>query len=228
MNPSTLQFGPWMPDLANNGLPVGWPPSLGTVPLVDLLNVYWADANYVCQPGPVNTGPALSAAVLNAFTWYDNTGGKEIVFAATAQGINSLIDGAWSTVPVVGASSVSVTGFDLFVTLAGFQPAQGLEMVTTLGDITISNVPNVTAQVQGGFATGSAPTHIFTLVVTVTGGTATAWSWSTDNGVLSSTTAQNPTLTMHLNQIANVNCTVTVNGMSIVATPNTYEYDSFS
>lgn len=224
--PTTLQFGPWAPDSSNQGFPVPWGPSLGAVPLADCVNVRFADGNWLCAESPQPVGPALSEPAVAAFTWYDNTGSQEIVFAGTADGVQQLVDGVWSTVPLANASAVTIAkGFSSVSNLGGLTQAVGFKSTTKLGAVTITATPAVKASVDGGrhIETGSSPSAFtFTLNVTVTGGTPSAWSWTTDTGTIASPNSSNPTLTVSPGGQATVGCTVVVNGRSIVATPNVY------
>lgn len=119
-------------------MPVGFGPVLGPVPLADLLNVFYADGNYRSLPGPVAVGPSLGSQALGAFSWYDNTAGQEMIFAAGANAVSALINGAWASVPIFNALSVSVTGFSMSLRLGGFVQALGMSMTFTLGTVSAS------------------------------------------------------------------------------------------
>lgn len=117
MEPCTVQFGVWAPDLQNVAVQIPAVPGPIPVPCADCLNVYYQDGAYRCLPAPRSFGPSLGAQALNAFTWYDQTSGDELVFAATANGISQLLSGAWSSIPVINVLSVSINGQSLKVTV---------------------------------------------------------------------------------------------------------------
>lgn len=138
-SPTTLTFGPWAPDLSSQGVPVIWTvPSLGAVPCVDVLNVRYQDSNWICCESPVVAGPSLADMAVGAFTWYDNTGSQEIVFAASADGISALIDGAWVSVPTENFVSVTARGFSSFSRMAAMTQARGFSSTTKVGTVTTS------------------------------------------------------------------------------------------
>jgi hypothetical protein len=96
----TIQYGGWTPDIANVGFQMPDQQGPVTVPMADCLNVYFQDGVYQSLPAPASIGPVLGYQCLNAFTWYDQVNGQEIVFAAGANAMSDLIDGAWSAVPI--------------------------------------------------------------------------------------------------------------------------------
>jgi len=108
--PFTLKYGPWSPDLANVGIEVEGGGE--EIPAVDCLNVFWQDASYRCLPSLASIGPSLGTQILDAFTWYDNTQGKEVLFTATANGFFTLVDGVWTEVSTViqeGAAGLAIS-----------------------------------------------------------------------------------------------------------------------
>jgi hypothetical protein len=110
--PYTIRFGPWAPDLQDVGveMPMQW--SDTELPAADCQNVYWQDASYRCLPSLASIGPSLGTPILDCFTWYDNTQGKEVLFATTANGMFTLVDGVWAEVSTViqeGAAGLAIT-----------------------------------------------------------------------------------------------------------------------
>lgn len=96
----TIQYGQWSPDTANVSFQMPDQEGPVTVPVADCLNVYFQDGAYRNLPAPASIGPALGFQCLNAVTWYDQVAQQEIIFAAGANSISELIDGAWSSVPI--------------------------------------------------------------------------------------------------------------------------------
>lgn len=226
--PSTFSFGPWLPDLGNNGLATDFGESLGVVPCADVQNVLWVNANWICTPGPVETAPALSDQSFGAFTWYDDNTGEEIVFAGLAEGIAGLINGGWTSLPFLNSqSSTVVQSWVAQTVFANFSPALPWKVKTKLATVTGTVTPNasasvVSARVNVGTQTGP---YTFTGVVDVVGGTPTAWAWSIISGLgsISGPNTANPGISTTINSGGvQVGCTVTVGGVQIVATPGTY------
>ena len=117
--PYTIKFGSWSPDLQNVGVEMPFQWSETELPSADTLNVFYQDAAYRCLPGPSPFASSLGTPVLDAFTWYDNTAGKEIVFLATANGFFILEDGAYTAVP----TQVSEGALGLAISIALGSPA---------------------------------------------------------------------------------------------------------
>lgn len=116
-NPYTVTYGPWAPDLADVGVQApAYLPAV-TLPLADCNGVYWRDGSYRCLPGPASIGPSLGVPITNAVSWYDQATGKEIVFAATANGLNMLEDGTWSVVPIQSSAQATAVGSLIQLTL---------------------------------------------------------------------------------------------------------------
>lgn len=107
--PLTLTFSAWLPDLANVGQQMGYLPA-ASIPAADLLNVFYSDSSYRCLPAPAAIGPTLGVQVTNATNFYDNASGEEIVFAGTANGLYMLEAGAWSAVPIVTNTGLTLVG----------------------------------------------------------------------------------------------------------------------
>jgi len=108
--PFTLKFGPWSPDLANVGIEVEG--GAEEIPAVDCLNVFWQDSSYRCLPSLASIGPSLGTQILDAFTWYDNTQGKEVLFVATANGFFTMVDRVWTEVSTIiqeGAAGLAIS-----------------------------------------------------------------------------------------------------------------------
>lgn len=115
--PYTVTFGPWLPDLENVGveMPMQWTET--ELPCADCLNVYYQDSSYRSLPGPEAFAASLGTPVVGAFTWYDDTAGKEIVFLATANGFFQLEDGSYTQVPVQQNASAGTVGFAISMAL---------------------------------------------------------------------------------------------------------------
>lgn len=148
--PATVTFGPWSPDIQND--PVEVAPGFGaqTMPCADCLNVYFQDGNYKLIPSPNLTGPTLGAPALNAFTWFDDVAGQEIVFAGTANGLDELIDGVWSVVPLSISASVAVNGIRIGITQGGLVQAAPVGLAISLGTVTIGGGQLINAVLVGG------------------------------------------------------------------------------
>jgi len=140
--PLDILFGPWAPDLQNVPQQLNAAPGPQMVPSADCLNVYYQDGAYRCLPAPAATGPALTAQVLGAFTYYDDVAGKEIVFAGTAAGMNELLDGAWSAIPFTTTGIVYLSGIPLLLT-------QGSPLLGYLGTMTAGNWHGVSTSEVG-------------------------------------------------------------------------------
>lgn len=159
--PYTVRFGPWLPDLQNVGVEMPFQWSETELPVADCENVYYQDAAYRCLPAPASIGPSLGTQILDAATWYDQTQGKEIVFAATANGFFQLVDGAWTQIPVQQNASAGTVGFAISI---------------RLGDI-FGTAVYLSPQSQSYVGTTSS--HTFSPVgVTVGNGTPTAYNWT--------------------------------------------------
>lgn len=158
-DPYTIRFGGWLPDLQNNGVEV--PPQDNDIelPAADCLNVYWQDSSYRCLPSLASIGPSLGTPILDCFTWYDNTQGKEVLFATTANGLWTLVDGVWSSVSI--ETQEGVTGFSISIRLGS---VKGL--ATSVSPASES-------------ASGSTTSHVFSaLSARIGSGTATSYTWS--------------------------------------------------
>jgi hypothetical protein len=136
-NPYTIQFGPWSPDLQNVAVQMPYQFGATPVPSADCLNVYYADGAYRSMPAPASIGAPADSPIVNAVTWYDDTDQQEIVFAASANGIEQLIDGVWSVVPVATSITIPAFGHLIGITLAGMNRATGQGIALRLGTATV-------------------------------------------------------------------------------------------
>lgn len=156
--PYTIRFGPWAPDLQDVGveMPTQW--SDTELPAADCLNVYWQDGSYRCMPSLASFGPTLGTQVLDCFTWYDNTQQKEVLFAATANGFFTLIDGVWSEIATQTNES-----------------AGGLAISLKLGSpVGLATAMSPTSRTESG----TTSTHSFSPLSAVIGyGSATNYNW---------------------------------------------------
>lgn len=109
--PYTVKFGQWLPDLQDVGVEMPFQWTETELPVADCENVYWQDAAYRCLPAPASFAPSLGIPILACFTWYDNTAGKEIVFATTASGVYQLVDNVWTQIPVQQNASAGTLGY---------------------------------------------------------------------------------------------------------------------
>lgn len=159
--PYTVKFGPWAPDLQNVGVETPFQWSETELPISDCENVYYQDGSYRSMPSLSSIGPSLGTPIVNAFTWYDDTSGTEIVMAATANGFYQLIDGAWSAVPFT--TNLSSLGLSISMKL-------GASAVTT----TTASISPATQS-----ASGSVNSNTFaSTVATLTPGPVTSYTWS--------------------------------------------------
>lgn len=116
-SPITITFGSWAPDLANVGVVTAWASAVpNAMPCSDILNVYWRDGGYRSLPGPASIGPTLGVPITAVANWYDNSTGKEEIFAATANAIYVLVDGTWTQLPVQSNSSTIAIGQVMTIT----------------------------------------------------------------------------------------------------------------
>ena len=72
-----------------------------------------------------------TAAILNAFTYYDDVANQEVLFAGTSTGIAALIDGVWSLIPVETESVVQGVGVSAKFSLSS--TATGAALSATFG-----------------------------------------------------------------------------------------------
>jgi hypothetical protein len=156
--PYTIKFGSWSPDLQNVGVEMPFQWSETELPSADTLNVFYQDAAYRCLPGPSPFASSLGTPVLDAFTWYDNTAGKEIVFLATANGFFILEDGAYTPVP----TQVNVG-------------ALGLALSIALGS---TGVVNVWLTPSSQSATNDTGSYTFGNVAANSNGSPSAYNWT--------------------------------------------------
>ena len=85
--PLTLQFAAWSPDLQNFATQVDPGTSTTDIACADCSNVYYSDGGYRCLPAPASIGASLPAQCLGAFTYYDNVGAMQLIFAGTQDAI---------------------------------------------------------------------------------------------------------------------------------------------
>lgn len=159
----TITYGPWAPDLENVGVQVmSWQQAVD-LPVADCLNVFWENGSYRCLPGLASIGPSLGIPITNAVSWYDQAVGKEIVFAATANGLSMLEDDVWSSVPIQSNAQASAIGSLIQLTLGA----------ATYFSSSLSIAP--TSQTLAS-ATGSQT--FAAEVVTASDGTPSSYVWS--------------------------------------------------
>lgn len=132
-DPLTINYGPWSPDLQNVATEVIPQPGPLTVPCADVLNVYYQDGAYRSLPSPAPFGSALPSQCLNAYTWYDNVEGQELIFEGVPAGIYALIDGLQTPIPIENALSVFATPVQLRIALTGTQGVPGNGITMSLG-----------------------------------------------------------------------------------------------
>ena len=154
--PFTIKYGSWSPDLQNVAVTMPFQAAATEIPSSDCLNVYYRDGAFRCLPAPAAAGPAASAQVLNALTWYDNVEGQEIIFGATASTINTLIDGVWSTIPFAQSVTIQGVGLSLAIRLGATNPGRGVTITTTLGSgVARGQLFNGTVYVDDVYGDGS-------------------------------------------------------------------------
>jgi hypothetical protein len=162
--PYTLSFGSWSPDLQNVGVQLGAQYTDTPVPCSDVLNVYYADGAFRSIPSPASIGPSLGVPITNAVNWYDDSTGKEQIFAATANGLYVLVDGTWSALPVQTNSQYNATGQAITITLGA--PVY-LSISGSVSPSSASSTGTATTQTTG------------TVMATPTGtGSSFTYSWS--------------------------------------------------
>lgn len=127
--PYTIRFGPWVPDLQDVAVEMPYQWSDTELPVADCKNVYWQDAAYRCLPGLLSLGPSLGTPILDCFTWYDNTQQKEVLFAATANGLFTMIDQVWSEI----STQTSEGSVGLAITMQLGNPVGLATWMTTSG-----------------------------------------------------------------------------------------------
>jgi len=161
----TLKFDGWAPDLQNVALETDG--SSGAVPCADCLNVYFQDAAFRCLPGPNPFGPTLGEQALNLFSGYDNIAADNYVYAGTANDIQLLQDGVWTSVPIEPTISYQLTGVQISMATGGGSTSHqkavtGSAMKITIGKVTPSGGfyynGTLTADSNGvltGYASGS-------------------------------------------------------------------------
>lgn len=92
----TIQYGPWLPDIANQ--PFQMPDQQGPVqvPLADCLNVIHTNSNYQSMLNPTTIGSALPAQVMGAFTFKDASGSPVPLAGVLADKAYYYQGGTWS------------------------------------------------------------------------------------------------------------------------------------
>lgn len=207
--PYTVTFGAWLPDLENVGveMPSQWTET--QLPCADCLNVYYQDSSYRSLPGPTPFAATLGTPVIGAFTWYDDTAGKEVVFLAAANGFFQLVDGAYTQIPVQQNASAGTLGFAVslklgspFATAVWITPSSQ----SASNDSTSFTFGNFTANCGNG--TPSAYNWTFS-------GQTGPGTWSIASGQGTANAAPQVTgSTAGLTSSATVNCAQTVNGVA--------------
>jgi hypothetical protein len=205
--PYTVKFGPWLPDLQDVGIEMPFQWTETELPVADCENVYYQDAAYRCLPAPAPVGPSLGTAILASYTWYDNTAGKEVVFAATANGFYTLVDGVWTQVPVQQNAGAGTVGYAVsmgmgvpFATAVYLTP----QSQSQVGTSTSFTAAPVTANVGNGSPSGYSWTF---------SGQSGPGTWSVASG--QGTSVATPEVTgVTANSTASVtlNCAITING----------------
>lgn len=210
----TIVYGAWAPDLANVGVALSsWQSSVEvTLPVADCNGVYWEDGSYRCLPGLSPIGPSLGIPITNAVSWYDEASGKEIIFAATANGLSMLEDGAWSSVPIQSNAQVSAVGALIQLTL-GTPTYFSSSLSITPTSQTLSGTPN--SQTFGAevvtASSGTPSSYVWSLQDIAGSGT---WSIVSGQGTAScvaKVTGTNPSTTNR----ATLQCVVTIGGGTV-------------
>jgi hypothetical protein len=156
--PYAIRFGPWVPDLQDVGVEMPFQWSDTELAVTDCENVYWQDASYRCLPRPAPIGPSLGTPILDCFTWYDNTQQKEVLFALTANGAFTLIDGVWTEI----ATETNESALGLAITM---QLGSPVGLVTRMATNT------------GGSGPSSSYTYPSPFVASVGYGTPSGYNW---------------------------------------------------
>lgn len=206
--PYTVKFGQWLPDLQDVGVEMPFQWTETELPVADCENVYWQDAAYRCLPAPDPFASSLGIPILACFTWYDNTAGKEIVFATTASGVYQLVDNVWTQIPVQQNASAGTIGyaislgmgvpFAVAVNLSGDQSAIG-----TATSHTFSSVSAACGNLSEGFPTNYNWTF---------SGQSGAGTWSLASGQGTSVAVPQVTgVTPDDTTSVTLNCAITVN-----------------
>src|SRR6185437_11825202 len=170
-------------------------------------------------PGPSPIGPTLGTQVTNAFTWYDNTQGKEVVFATTLNSIFSLIDDTWTQVP-----------FEI-------APTTGMSMSFSQGAFTaIAYAVSPTSQTANA-GTTSYTFGTFSAILGQAGATAYNWFFgSATGGTFSVSSGQGTAhaipkvtgVTLGGSASANFFCTITFNGHTYTTSAAALSYTAFA
>lgn len=210
--PYTVKFGPWLPDLSNVGveMPMQWTET--ELPTADCLNVFYADSSYRCLPSLASFGPTLGTPILDAFSWYDDTAGKEIVFAATANGFSQLEDGAWTAIPLQVNASAGTVGLALSIAL-GSPFACAVYLSPSSQSATSGTSSYVFGGVTAVCGNGTPSGYSWSF-----SGATGPGSWSLASGAGTSVAAPQVTgSTSGSTSTATLNCAITVNGNTYTA-----------
>lgn len=208
--PYTLIHGPWLPDLQNVGVQMGYQWSGTEIPTADCDKVYWADASYRSLPGPYSIGPTLGTPITNAFTWFDNSTGKEEIFAATANGLSMLVDGVWTAVPVQSNASSQLIGQAIAISLGTIAP---LSLYVSPNTQSVSQAGTSYTFTCSAVTVGTPSAHTWSLSAPV-GGT---WSIVSGQGTSSVQVQITGAPTGGGTDSVTVVCNATINGHSLTA-----------
>lgn len=215
--PFTINYGPWSPDLQDVGVQMSYQLTAQTVPVADCSNVFWQDAAYRCLPSPASIGPSLGVPITNAVNWYDNSTGKEEIFAATAAGLYALVDGSWSAIPIQFSAATNAVGQSLVLT-------QGSPIYSTLSPAPLnwsgaSSALNLPAMSVSGLS--GSPSYFWYF-----SGTSGSANWAVASGQGTASAIPNASsATAGQTSSATLNCQITLNGQTFTLSgPVSYGY----
>lgn len=222
--PLTLTFGAWAPDLANNALVVGFD-SEGevTVPLVNVQNITYVDANYYATPSSVAFAPPADGQVVTAFTWYDPSAAQQNLFAGETGSVERYVEGTWVETPFVSFQSVSVVGHGMRLSQGGLAEGMPHFLKLSIGAITVvTHTFTVTVTFGAWNPLGFPATQAQgSATATPSGGTPTGYAWTITSTGGSATgsalTSQTCSIVADLEDVVTATCTVTVAAGSATA-----------
>jgi|SRR6185437_11079081 len=163
--PFVATFGPWMPDGADIAFTMPFQYRDTTVPLADVLNVYFAQGAYRSLPSfaALSGVPGIGAQALGAWTALDSSGSPQI-YAGAASDLYHWTGSAWSSVSK-SAGAYSGAAHWSFATFGGcILGADGIHALQDMAvgganfaDITAAPIGNVLGVINQFLLVGDIP-----------------------------------------------------------------------